>query len=87
MTKYTSNIKDMSSLRDFYYSDLRELCYSNNSKDLNKITKSELIRLLSIITGIDVRSSKTKADILYSIRYYFEDEERTEDLNSKLHRH
>ena len=84
-----ANICDLNSLREFYYENLSGLFIANVNEDiarsiLNSITIKELKYLYSLISPIPIKSGKSKKDIIYLFKNYFDDEARTNNMVQKL---
>ncbi len=81
----SENINTLDDLRIFYKNELEKL-YDNT---LDKATKDsifkslslkELNRLHSIISNVSLSKNATKKEIIDMMRYYFNDESRTDSL-------
>jgi hypothetical protein len=89
LNKETSNISNISSLREFYYANFEQLFSVEGNEEyekkvLSSITVEELKRLYYIISTIPIKKNKKKKDIIYMFKNYFDDESRTNDMNNKL---
>ncbi|MCX7748221.1 MAG: hypothetical protein N2645_15245 [Clostridia bacterium] len=84
-----SNISCLDALRDYYYKNLARLFNADIDEDTsNKILSSlnvgELKYLYSLISPIPIKSGKTKKEIIYMFKYYFDDEARTDAMTRNL---
>ncbi|QPR66636.1 hypothetical protein I6G82_15270 [Lysinibacillus macroides] len=82
------NITQLDELRKYYYESLSGL-FSTEENDssatkINTITIAELKHLYAIISTVPIQSRKTKKDIVYMIKNYFDNEARTKDMMKNL---
>lgn len=80
-----ANITQVDELRDYYYNSL-SLLFSEKegTQSLNMVTLAELKYLNSIISNVPIQSRKTKTDLYYMIKNYFDNEARTQDMMKNL---
>lgn len=72
-------------MRSYYYNSLSNLFSDiEDSQFINMITLPELKYLYSIISNIPIQKRKTKLDIYYMIKNYFDNEARTQDMIKNL---
>ena len=81
----TSQITNIDQLRNFYFSELKQLYghsvdESLKSEILKAISLDELKRLYAIISSVQLSHNTRKKEIVDMIRYFFKDESRTNNI-------
>ena len=89
LSKEVFEIKTEQEVYGFYIKNLSLVCKATTSEEDNEaslkaVSLHDLKHLYSILTGVEIKAKITKKDVVYKLKDYFDNVERTRDLSKTI---